>query len=45
MDLICHLAGNKNVIKKFELVEKLKRNNKGASAKQLPIKLELQRSF
>ena len=28
MDLICHLAGNKNVIKKFELVEKLKRNNK-----------------
>ena len=28
MDLICQLAGNKNVIRKFELVEKLKRNNK-----------------
>ena len=28
MDLICHLAGNINIIKKFELVEKLERNNK-----------------
>ena len=28
MELICHLAGNKNIVKKFELVEKLKRNNK-----------------
>ena len=28
MDLTSHLVGNKNIIGKFDLVEKLKRNNK-----------------
>ena len=28
MDLISHLAGNKNIVWKFDVVEKLKRNNK-----------------
>ena len=28
MDLICHLAGNINIIEKFVVVEKLERKNK-----------------
>ena len=43
MDLISHLAGNKNIIWKFDVVEKLKRNNKrlAQSGYQFQFKFQL----
>ena len=43
MDLLSHLAGNKNIIWKFDVVEKLKRNNKrlAQSGYQFQFKFQL----